>query len=189
MSTATATGVQTWYFDDIDMDYVGSYYCMPEAAFSFCQQTAASNSECDYQSNIPSSVPGYIEGMESNINVKNAESTIVTQVQLRANVQNQVTLYKMDKCQGTKATAFFDAYTQVNLEDRGPILIPGEYAFLGKQYGSISISAGTTLIKHMPNSVETYSASDSTPLCISLSGDDFSWQIAGSDNRMISFEM
>ena len=85
MST-TDPWVVTWDFDDIDMDYIGSYYCMPEAAFSFCQQAAASNSECDYQSNIPSSVPGYSEGMESSNNVKNAESTIVTQVQLRANV-------------------------------------------------------------------------------------------------------
>ena len=74
------------------------------------------------------------------------------------------------------------------MEDAGTVA--GEYAFLGKQYGSISISEGTTLKKYMPNSlVETYSASDSTPLCISLSGDDFSWQKATSDNRMISFEI
>ena len=111
--------------------------------------------------------------------VKNDATSVLTEVHMRNGGPGHViTFYKLDKCQGRKATAFFDQDMIVALDTS----LTYDYHFL-QEFTSISISKNTVMWKNGP---QIYAAYESAPLCISLANSAFDWQ-ASAATKMNQF--
>ena len=157
---------------------------MPEAALSFCQQPYWSD-VCLYDSNMPAEIPAYVPGFESGKSVEIYGDYQLSQVRLQNGGAQAVTFFKNQGCQGRKSVSFFEWYRTVS---RDPA-IEGDYHFL-MQPRSISIAAGTRLVKTKANGgVDEYTAW-TEPLCIDFNGtEDYSWDKYYSPSRMVSFHI
>ena len=85
----------------LEIDRIGSFYCPdPEVAFSFCQQDSETPTgvHCEYQSNLPNFIPGYINGTESRNKVKVDNTSVLTEVVMHTGIEHVVTLYEKAGC-------------------------------------------------------------------------------------------